>query len=215
MAHERKPRTAGETTWVRTPANVKPGPSPRLLRGFAAAIATIRRSVWSPVLGKALGIVSGMLALAVIGALATARGLGKHESVLTEPSAPHSSAGPAALSPAGRHVAPVAAGMVPSEPVGSSSNSVPSPAPSEGVTADGKVILNRASLEDLRRLPGVGPKRAQAILDLRAKLGRFRRATDLLRIKGIGPKSLKRLQPHFVLDPPATPPTPSAMPTPE
>jgi competence protein ComEA len=104
--------------------------------------------------------------------------------------------------------------MTAAEPAPASSGAAPSPAPSEGVTSDGKVILNRASLEDLRRLPGVGPKRAQAILDLRAKLGRFRRATDLLRIKGIGPKSLKRLEPHFVLDPPAAPPSPSPNPNP-
>jgi competence protein ComEA len=79
----------------------------------------------------------------------------------------------------------------------------PPAAPSEAFTADGKLILNKASVDDLRRLPGIGAKRAQAIIALREKLGgRFKRATDLLRVKGIGVKSLKRLQPHFVLDPP-------------
>ena len=103
------------------------------------------------------------------------------------------------------------AARAPSLPHGAIAAASPSAAPapgaaaSEGMTADGKVILNRANLEELGRLPGVGPKRAQAILDLRAKLGRFRRPTDLLRVKGIGPKSLKKLEPHFVLDPAPVP----------
>jgi competence protein ComEA len=174
------------------------------LRRLAAFAESIRQGVWSPVLGKALGIVGGMLALAAIGALATARGLGKHNTVFAEPSASHFP------STTGRSPPPFAAGMAAAAPLATPSDDAPPAAPSEGLTPDGKVILNRASVEDLRRLPGVGPKRAQAIIDLRTKLGRFRRATDLLRIKGIGVKSLKRLQPFFVLDPPPpSEPTPS------
>jgi competence protein ComEA len=70
------------------------------------------------------------------------------------------------------------------------------------VTAEGKIILNRARVEDLRRIPGIGPKRAEALLALRAKLKRFKRPSELLRVKGIGPKSLVRMQTHFVLDDP-------------
>jgi competence protein ComEA len=178
-------------------------PSPRLVRRLAAAAATLRSSVWSPVLGKVLGIAGGMLALAAIGALATARGLGNHSTVFAEPSAARTAPAPARRPPN------VAAGMAPSEAAASAAPA-PAPAPSEGLTADGKVILNRANAEELRRLPGVGAKRAQAIVDLRTKLGRFRRATDLLRIKGIGPKSLKRLEPFFVLDAPVPKPEPSS-----
>jgi len=49
----------------------------------------------------------------------------------------------------------------------------------------------------------VGPKRAQAILALRERLKRLRRPTDLLRIRGIGPKTLRKMRSHFVLDVPA------------
>ena len=76
-------------------------------------------------------------------------------------------------------------------------------APRAGLTPDGKVILNLASAEELTRLPGVGLRRAEAIVKLREKLGRFRRVTDLLRVRGIGPKGLQRMLPHLVLDPPA------------
>jgi competence protein ComEA len=101
----------------------------------------------------------------------------------------------------------IGAGRTPAVLASPSASAAPTPEtrPSEGVTADGKIVLNRANVEELGRLPGVGPKRAQAIIDLRTRLGRFRRPTDLLRVKGIGPKSLKKLEPHFVLDSPPLP----------
>lgn len=63
--------------------------------------------------------------------------------------------------------------------------------------ADGGVVvdLNRASEDDLRRLPGIGPVRARAILALRARMGRFKSADDLARIKGLGRATLRRLRP--------------------
>jgi competence protein ComEA len=62
------------------------------------------------------------------------------------------------------------------------------------------VVLNRADAAELQRLPGVGAKRAAAILALRQRLGRFRRPSDLLRVKGIGHRTLERMLPHLVLD---------------
>jgi competence protein ComEA len=67
---------------------------------------------------------------------------------------------------------------------------------------DGRVVLNLASETELVELPGIGPKRAQAIVALRTKLGRFRRLEDLLRVRGIGPKAIARLRPLVVLDSP-------------
>lgn len=66
----------------------------------------------------------------------------------------------------------------------------------------GLVILNRADASDFQRLPGVGAKRAVAIVELRKRLGRFRRPSDLLRVKGIGPKTLERMLPQLALDAP-------------
>lgn len=69
----------------------------------------------------------------------------------------------------------------------------------------GVVNLNTASAGELVRLPGVGPARARAILDLRARLGgRFRRVEALLRVKGIGRATFRRIRPHLVLDGPTT-----------
>jgi len=63
------------------------------------------------------------------------------------------------------------------------------------------VILGTATADDLRRLPGIGEKRAAAILALRAHLGRFRAVEDLLQVKGIGRATLKRLRPLIRLNP--------------
>jgi len=60
-------------------------------------------------------------------------------------------------------------------------------------------------MADLRRLPGVGNKRALAILSLRDKLQHFRQIEDLLKVKGIGRSSLKKLRPLVRIDAQAAP----------
>jgi len=77
--------------------------------------------------------------------------------------------------------------------------------PPKSVTDDGRVILNLATEGDLVQLPGIGVKRAQAIVALRNRLGRFRRVEDLLRVRGLGPRLLRRLRPHVTIDPPDPP----------
>jgi competence protein ComEA len=77
------------------------------------------------------------------------------------------------------------------------------PSPGAGLLADGRVVLNVASEAELTKLPGIGPSRARAILALRQRLTKFRAVEDLLRIKGIGRKMLRRLRPSVVLDRPA------------
>lgn len=57
------------------------------------------------------------------------------------------------------------------------------------------VDLNAATLEQLQRLPGVGPKMAQRILDYRGEHGRFKSLSDLDSVKGIGEKRMERLGP--------------------
>lgn len=66
---------------------------------------------------------------------------------------------------------------------------------------DGKIVLNRATEDELTKLPGVGKKKAQAIVALREKLGgRFKRLEDLMRVRGLKRKALERIRPHVVLD---------------
>jgi competence protein ComEA len=91
---------------------------------------------------------------------------------------------------------------IPADPPAAASGDAGAP-PASGITADGRVILNLASEEELTRLPGIGPSRARAIVALRQRLAKFRAVEDLLRVKGIGRKTLRRIKPSVVLDRPA------------
>lgn len=51
--------------------------------------------------------------------------------------------------------------------------------------SDGRINLNTATLEELMTLPGIGEKRAQAILNLRKQKGLFQKTDDLMEIEGI------------------------------
>ena len=54
--------------------------------------------------------------------------------------------------------------------------------------------LNRATLADLTRLPGVGPVLARRILETREAAGRFSAVDDLVTVRGLGPVKLERLR---------------------
>jgi len=55
--------------------------------------------------------------------------------------------------------------------------------------------LNAATEAELDALPGVGPSRAQAIIEHRAKNGPFASVEDLRNVKGIGDKTFAELKP--------------------
>ncbi|HLS17720.1 MAG TPA: ComEA family DNA-binding protein [Paenalcaligenes sp.] len=57
------------------------------------------------------------------------------------------------------------------------------------------VDLNQASHAELQRLPGIGPKTAETIVEERERGGAFTSLQDLsARVRGIGPKKLEALQ---------------------
>ena len=70
-----------------------------------------------------------------------------------------------------------------------------------------RIDLNRAGIAELMRLPGVGEKRAQAIVAARTKQP-FKKPEDVLVVKGIGPKWLAKVRANVVVGVPAaaTPP---------
>jgi len=59
---------------------------------------------------------------------------------------------------------------------------------------DGKINLNQASVEEIITLNGIGPKKAQAIVDYREENGPFQQVEDLLQVNGIGEKTLENVR---------------------
>jgi competence protein ComEA len=59
-----------------------------------------------------------------------------------------------------------------------------------------KINLNKASLDDLTLLPGVGPATAEKIIEHRKTNGAFSSVDDLVDIKGIGEKKLEKIRPY-------------------
>lgn len=60
-----------------------------------------------------------------------------------------------------------------------------------------QVNINKASVDALQAVNGIGPSKAKAIVQHREKFGSFKRGEDLLVIDGIGPATLKRIQPQL------------------
>lgn len=187
----------------------------------------LRESIWSPVLFKVAGACLGLSSLALVGAASmrevpgvaiTAAGTdwlageadhGQESEPVLPPALAVSTTNEASASAVpvgsatgtGESKATASEANDPGAATPCAAEEAAAPAP-QGITADGKVVLNRATAAELTRLPGVGQRRAEQIVALRERLGRFKRITDLLRVKGIGPKSLRRLEPLVVLDPP-------------
>ena len=60
-----------------------------------------------------------------------------------------------------------------------------------------RIDLNRAGVAELMRLPGVGEKRAQAIVAHRAKAP-FQKPEDVVKVKGLGPAWFAKVKAHLV-----------------
>jgi competence protein ComEA len=73
-------------------------------------------------------------------------------------------------------------------------NSRPAPPAYSSNPGDGKLDINRALARDLARLPGIGPKLAEAIVSHREKNGPFERVDDLTLVRGIGAKRLEAIR---------------------
>lgn len=65
----------------------------------------------------------------------------------------------------------------------------------------GKLDINRATAAELDALKGIGPAKAQAIIEDRDKNGKYASVDDLLRVKGIGEKLLQAMQDGIVARP--------------
>jgi competence ComEA-like helix-hairpin-helix protein len=82
-----------------------------------------------------------------------------------------------------------------------------------GKAVDGVVNLNTAPANVLALLPGVGTSKAAAIVGYRSRRP-FRTVDELVRIKGIGRKMVRRLRPHLAVAGPTTAAASTAPPAP-
>jgi competence protein ComEA len=169
-------------------------------------VARVVGSRFAKPIARVAVAAAGLLLLAFIGKSAVAGALASPPApppalVSMPPSTSASADVPAAAPPHAPADAPS-----PAPTPASTSTAEPSPAAHGHASAEDPVILNTANIDDLRRLPGVGEKRATAIVALRTRLGgRFHAVEDLLKVKGIGRATLRRLRPLVRLDAPAVP----------
>jgi competence protein ComEA len=72
------------------------------------------------------------------------------------------------------------------------------------------VNVNTASKAELEVLNGIGPVKAQAIIDYRTKNGPFKTIDDLKKVDGIGDATLEKIRSGVKLSGASTPPTGAA-----
>lgn len=171
------------------------------MRALSSLVDRVRRSKWMPLLAKVVASFGVIAALGLVGTgiadgwIRTRRAAAAG-SISGASSAPPATSAQASAPPEGAPAIPATA-----------SGSAPASASSTKATApcvvEGKVVLNTATAADLDKLPGIGLSKAQRIVELRTKLGKFSRLEELYRIKGIKRRLLDKLRPLVVLDPPA------------
>ena len=67
--------------------------------------------------------------------------------------------------------------------------------------ASAALNLNTASKEELVALSGIGPARAQAIIDYRVQHGGFKTVDELKDVKGIGARRVEKLKSELTVAP--------------
>jgi competence protein ComEA len=94
----------------------------------------------------------------------------------------------------GLHVHVPAFDEEPSTPLVSGGSSV------SGLSNEGIVNINLATLPELETLPGIGPSLAQAIVDYREMNGAFVQIDDITDVPGIGPAKYEGLKDLIAVD---------------
>ncbi|NOZ92582.1 MAG: ComEA family DNA-binding protein [Dictyoglomi bacterium] len=62
---------------------------------------------------------------------------------------------------------------------------------------DGLINVNMSSASELEKVPGIGPVLASRIVEYREQYGPFTTYEDLLKVQGIGEKTLAKIKPYI------------------
>lgn len=65
---------------------------------------------------------------------------------------------------------------------------------SQIITSESAININTASPQELEKLPNIGAKTAQEIVDYREKFGRFRKPEHLLLVRGISDRRFREIR---------------------
>ena len=82
--------------------------------------------------------------------------------------------------------------------VGEEAEAIPAGVTSKETSKEGKVNINKATVEELKTLKGVGEKKAEAIIEYRKKNGSFKTKEDLMKVRGIGKKLFESFEERIV-----------------
>ncbi len=75
----------------------------------------------------------------------------------------------------------------------------PPAAPKAAASEARPVDLNSADSAALESIPGIGKSLSQRILAFREKNGPFQSVDDLLKVQGVGEKSIQKLRPYLTV----------------
>ncbi|MEN8262551.1 MAG: helix-hairpin-helix domain-containing protein [Nitrospirota bacterium] len=71
---------------------------------------------------------------------------------------------------------------------------------SVSINIEDKININSASAKEMSTLPGIGKKKAEAIIAYRKQNGSFSSIDDLKKVEGIGKKTLERIKAHVTTE---------------
>ena len=78
-------------------------------------------------------------------------------------------------------------------------SAAPSATAKAGASEARPIDLNTADSAALESIPGIGKSLSQRILAFREKNGAFQSVDDLLKVQGIGEKSIQKLRPYLTV----------------
>lgn len=67
-------------------------------------------------------------------------------------------------------------------------------------TVDGKININTATSQELQVISGIGPARAEDIINYRESNGGFAAISEIQNIKGIGPATFQKMQDQITIE---------------